>query len=229
MMIEPAPDPDEIFWRNVGLPGEAHKLGRLLSIAATTGLCFFWTIPIAFLSSLTEVNSLKEKLPLLAKWIEAVPSLENIFALLAPLLLLALNEGILPSILMWFSKWEGHIAAPQLEASTFVKLSAFVVSGQICGATIIIFTQSTTDCSFLIYRLFKLSLFQPYPGVLQLKSRTSLTTQKKLLPFLPIHFRPSLPISSRLFWCLLSSLRASNFFELYRSVWRLHDDLWGKT
>jgi hypothetical protein len=135
MLVEPAPNPEEIFWRNVGLPSKARKTGRLLSLAATTALCFFWSIPVAFISSLTEVNSLKEKLPLLGKWVEAVPSLENILALLAPLLLLALNEGILPTFLTLFSTWEGHIAGPQLEASTFVKLSAFVVCSQMCAMT----------------------------------------------------------------------------------------------
>jgi hypothetical protein len=46
-----------------------------------------------------------------------------------------LNEGILPNILTIFSTWEGHIAWPQLEASTFVKLSAFVVCCQISEMT----------------------------------------------------------------------------------------------
>jgi hypothetical protein len=53
LLVEPAPPPDEIFWRNVGLPVRARKTGRLLSLAATITLCFFWSIPIAFVSSLT--------------------------------------------------------------------------------------------------------------------------------------------------------------------------------
>lgn len=158
LLVEPAPPPDEIFWRNVGLPVKALKTGKLLSLAATITLCFFWSIPIAFLSSLTyvvalcildmsgrriviclfslctlysalnsEVNSLKEKLPALGNLIENSPWMEKTLALIAPILLLALNEGLLPPILTWFSTWEGLIGSPALEASVFVKLSAFVV------------------------------------------------------------------------------------------------------
>jgi hypothetical protein len=128
MVVEPAPPPNDIFWRNVGLPDNARKTGTLLSTVATTTLCFFWSIPVAFLSSLTEVDSLKENLPTLAKWVEALPWLESFLATIAPLLLLLLNEGVLPNVLKWFSTWEGLVGAPQLEASTFVKLSAFAVS-----------------------------------------------------------------------------------------------------
>jgi uncharacterized coiled-coil protein SlyX len=127
LLVEPAPPPDEIFWRNVGLPVKARKTGKLLSLAATSTLCFFWSIPMAFFSSLTEVNSLKEKLPALGELIENAPWMEKTLALTAPVLLLALNEGLLPSILKWFATWEGLIGSPALEASVFVKLSAFVV------------------------------------------------------------------------------------------------------
>lgn len=99
MHVESAPDPDEVFWRNVGLPADARRSGWLISLTATSVLCLFWSIPMAFLSSLTEVNSLKENLPTVAKWIEKFPTLETFLALAAPLLLLMLNEGLLPIIL----------------------------------------------------------------------------------------------------------------------------------
>ena len=83
---------------------------------------------MAFLSSLTEVHSLKEKVKFLARWTEKFPGLEGGLALIAPLLLLMLNEGALPYILEIFSTWEGHIGKPTLESAVFVKLSVFVVS-----------------------------------------------------------------------------------------------------
>ena len=94
--MEAAPDPDEVFWRNVGLPEKARRSGRILSTFATSFLCLFWSIPVAFFSSLTSVNSLKEKLPLLAQWVEDYPFLESFLALIAPLLLLSLNNAVLP-------------------------------------------------------------------------------------------------------------------------------------
>jgi hypothetical protein len=70
---------------------------------------------------------LKEKLPALGELIENAPWMEKTLALIAPILLLALNEGLLPPILTWFATWEGLVGSPALEASVFVKLSAFVV------------------------------------------------------------------------------------------------------
>lgn len=99
MLVEPAPDPEEVFWPNVGLPEKARRSGWLLSLVATSVLCFFWSIPMAFFSSLTEVNSLKENVPVLAEWLEECPGLETFLALIAPLLVLTLNEAFLPVIL----------------------------------------------------------------------------------------------------------------------------------
>jgi membrane protease YdiL (CAAX protease family) len=127
MLVEPAPDPEEIFWRNVGLPAQSRKTGWALSMSATSVLCLFWSIPMAFFSSLTEVNSLKEKLPNLGELTVKYPSLEFFLALIAPLLLLTLNQLVLPGALKHFATWEGHVGASLLEASLFVKLCAFAV------------------------------------------------------------------------------------------------------
>ena len=128
MDVTPAGDPCDIFWRNVGLPQRARRTGILAAITASTVLCFFWSIPMAFVSSLTEVNSLKESLPTVGRWIEKNPWLETVFAQIAPMLLLFFNEVILPVVLKYFATWEGHISSAMLEASLFTKLGFFMVS-----------------------------------------------------------------------------------------------------
>lgn len=109
MIVEAAPDPEEIYWDNIGLPERARNTGLLLSVAATSALCVFWSIPVAFFSSMTELNSLKQTIPVVEDLINEHPSLENFFALLVPTLLLLLNKVILPFIVQNFSKWEGHM------------------------------------------------------------------------------------------------------------------------
>jgi len=99
MKVQEAPNPDDIFWRNVGLPARARRTGLILSVSATTVLCIFWSIPTAAISSLTEVNSLKQMLPGLADFLKAHPAWESLLALIAPMLLLFINEVILPWIL----------------------------------------------------------------------------------------------------------------------------------
>ena len=128
MEIQAAPRPEDVFWPNVGLPAKAKRTGRLTSIAATVALCIFWSIPTSFISSLTELNSLKQRLPRLGTAVENNPWLEDVLAVMAPLLLLFLNESILPFVLKYFSRWEGHVSSPALEAALFSKLCFFAIT-----------------------------------------------------------------------------------------------------
>jgi hypothetical protein len=127
MDVTEAPDAEDIFWRNVGLEHKAQRTGRAMSVGASAVLCFFWSIPMALIASLTELQSLKETMPALGRWIEDHPKSEAIFAQTAPLMLLFFNDVILPGALKYFSTWEGLISSRMLEASLFVKLGAFMV------------------------------------------------------------------------------------------------------
>jgi hypothetical protein len=103
-----------------------RQIGRLASLGLTFLLCCFWTIPISFISSLTEVEGLKETWPGLESILAKNPWLQTLLEQIAPLLLLCLN-GILPVILREISKFEGLIGSAQLEASLFVKMASFQV------------------------------------------------------------------------------------------------------
>lgn len=127
MEVQEAPQPGDIFWRNVGMEPSKRRLGRLYSVAASAFLCFFWSIPTAFVASLTSVSSLKEELPRIGDIVDKYPWFEEVLFQLAPMLLLFLNEVLLPEILKIFATWEGHISSVVLEASLFIKLSAFMI------------------------------------------------------------------------------------------------------
>jgi hypothetical protein len=127
MEVTPAPEPSDLFWRNVGLPHQARRSGVLAAIAATTALCFFWSIPMSFVTSLTNLSHLKQELPRLSNWVEDNPWSEGFLSQLAPLILLFFNEVILPYILKYFATWEGHISTAILEASLFNKLGCFMI------------------------------------------------------------------------------------------------------
>jgi len=127
MDVQEAPDPADIFWRNVGMPHRARRTGRILSIGATAALCVFWSIPTAAIASLAQVNSLKASLPRLGELLDRRPGLDHFMELLAPLLLLILNQTVLPAILKYFATWEGHVSSGILESSVCLKLGAFTV------------------------------------------------------------------------------------------------------
>jgi Calcium-dependent channel, 7TM region, putative phosphate len=104
------------------MPHRARRTGSALSVAATATLCIFWSIPVAFISSLTEVNSLKKTLPGLGNFIEEHPWVEPIMALIAPLMLLLLNETVLPFILKYVKRRETFSRATMVMRATRISL-----------------------------------------------------------------------------------------------------------
>lgn len=124
--VAEAPEPNDIFWTNVGKTHKSLQLGKLASFSLTALLCLFWTIPVATVVTFTEVESLKGILPFLADWVEAFPALELILAQMAPLMLIVI-KALLPIILGIFSTLEGPVSSSVLESSLFVKLALFEI------------------------------------------------------------------------------------------------------
>jgi len=89
-------------------------------------LCLFWTIPITFIASLSEIHSLREHIPVVNKLIEKFPLVEPAVEQLAPLLVSMVNM-ILPYILQIIAMLESPVSAEVVQASLFSKLSAFMI------------------------------------------------------------------------------------------------------
>eukprot|EP00551_Chaetoceros_affinis_P015053 CAMPEP_0203709506 /NCGR_PEP_ID=MMETSP0091-20130426/62140_1 /ASSEMBLY_ACC=CAM_ASM_001089 /TAXON_ID=426623 /ORGANISM="Chaetoceros affinis, Strain CCMP159" /LENGTH=650 /DNA_ID=CAMNT_0050586571 /DNA_START=87 /DNA_END=2039 /DNA_ORIENTATION=+ len=121
-----APLPKDIFWQNVGLPHQTQQIGFLIAQMLSAGLCIFWTIPVAFVSSFSEVNSLKKMIPGLKDTVANHPWIDPLLAQLNPLLLIVLKM-ILPLILSRICEREGHISRTKLIASVLTKLVLFLI------------------------------------------------------------------------------------------------------
>ena len=91
MSVSEAPDPQDVFWANVGREHEDIELGKLFSRTASVAICLLWTIPIAFIASLSTVESLKRQFEFIADAVETFPALEPMLQQLAPLLLVLSN------------------------------------------------------------------------------------------------------------------------------------------
>ncbi|GAX10876.1 hypothetical protein FisN_31Hh085 [Fistulifera solaris] len=126
MSVAEAPDPQDVFWANVGRENKELQIGKLLSRAASVGICLLWTIPMAFFATLSTVEGLKEQFQFVEDAIEAFPALEPILQQLAPLLVVMFNS-LLPAILEMLSMWEGPVSGSVVEALTFSKLAAFMI------------------------------------------------------------------------------------------------------
>lgn len=126
LCTEPTPLPDDVYWSNVGMPHLHQQLGLLLSLTATFALCIFWTIPVAFVASISNVSFLKQEFSFLEDAVDAWPAMDIILQQVSPIALSILN-ALLPVFLMLFSKWEGHISLATLNASLFGKLALFYI------------------------------------------------------------------------------------------------------
>lgn len=69
-LTEWAPEPRDIYWRNLAIPYVELNVRRLLMAVAFFFLTFFFMIPIAFVQSLANIEGIKKALPFLKPIIE---------------------------------------------------------------------------------------------------------------------------------------------------------------
>ena len=127
MVADNAPRPDLVNWSNIGITNHAKQVGELISLAFTGALCIFWTIPVAFVSSFSNVEGLVQIFPFLQEPIEKYPWFSNLMAQIAPLILVCFIS-ILPYILLFFVTFEKPIEIASMQhPSLFSKLAAFTI------------------------------------------------------------------------------------------------------
>jgi hypothetical protein len=124
--VQEAPDPQDVFWFNVGRTHKELQMGNLLSLAATTALCLLWTIPMSFIASLSTIDALRSEFDFIDSLLDDAPFLVPVFEIGAPLLVVVVN-ALLPVILQVFSMMEGPVSGAVVEASLFSKLAAFMI------------------------------------------------------------------------------------------------------
>ena len=126
MEVREAPQPEDVFWKNVGKDHKQVQIGKLISLAATTALCLFWTIPMSFISTLSSVEGLRDQFQFIDDMLTKTPELAAFFEQLAPLLVVAAKE-ILKVVLEIFSMQEGPISGAVVESLLFSKLAWFLI------------------------------------------------------------------------------------------------------
>lgn len=102
------------------------KLGGLASFGLSAVVCLFWTVPVAFVSSLSNVTALRQEVEFIDKLLTAAPWMGPVLEIFAPQLLILLN-AMLPVILLWATSFEGSVSGSINQASLFLKLAAFTI------------------------------------------------------------------------------------------------------
>ena len=126
MEVQEAPQPEDVFWFNVGKTHKELQLGKLLSIGLTTALCLLWTIPMGFISTLASVEGLRGEFEWVDTALTKFPILEPALEQVAPLLIIVANEA-LKVILEVFSMFEGPVSGAVVQSLLFTKLAAFMI------------------------------------------------------------------------------------------------------
>ncbi|RHZ87104.1 hypothetical protein Glove_40g12 [Diversispora epigaea] len=134
-----APWPKDIIWNNLSNVGAVKGTKRFLSYSLFLALCFFWLVPVSFISTAAKISNIVRLAPVTAKIFYANHFITGLLEAWMSPLILAIFFLMLPSILRYLSHFQGKITKSSLERSTLAKLYLFFILN-----SIIIYTASST-------------------------------------------------------------------------------------
>lgn len=133
--------PSDIDWDNMRLFWWERVTRKFLSLAAIGALIIFWSIPVAFVGVISNINTLTEKVPWL-RWIQNMPDwLLGVVTGLLPTVMLALLMAVLPMFIRAMAKVHGCVSAQHVEMFTqrayfaFLVVNGFLVTALASSAT----------------------------------------------------------------------------------------------
>ncbi|KAF2227124.1 hypothetical protein BDZ85DRAFT_191546 [Elsinoe ampelina] len=119
--------PGEIIWKNLRIKWWERIIRLIATTAFITVLIIFWSIPVAFVGSISNINSLTELLPWLSFINSIPPAILGVVTGLLPSILLAVLMALLPIILRLMAKLSGDPTLSAVELSTQNYYFAFQV------------------------------------------------------------------------------------------------------
>ncbi|XP_062212567.1 calcium permeable stress-gated cation channel 1-like [Phragmites australis] len=124
-LAEWAPEPRDVYWDNLSIPFVSLTVRRLIVAVAFFFLNFFYVIPIAFVQSLANLEGIEKAAPFLKPLIE-MHVVKSFIQGFLPGIALKIFLILLPSILMFMSKFEGLTSVSSLERRSASKYYIFL-------------------------------------------------------------------------------------------------------
>ncbi|KAK8457062.1 hypothetical protein SEVIR_3G122200v4 [Setaria viridis] len=134
-LTEWAPEPRDVYWNNLSIPFVSLTVRRLIIAVAFFFLNFFYVIPITFVQSLANLEGIEKALPFLKPLVE-LPLIKSFIQGLLPGIVLKIFLIVLPTILMFMSKFEGLISQSSLERRSASKYYIFLFFNVFLGSVI---------------------------------------------------------------------------------------------
>ncbi|CAH9081611.1 unnamed protein product [Cuscuta epithymum] len=113
-LTEWAPEPRDVYWQNLAIPYVSLTIRKLIISVAFFFLTFFFMIPVASVQGLANIEGIRKRAPFL-KVIIDVPFIKSFIQGFLPGLALKIFLILLPTILMFMSKFEGFLSLSSLE------------------------------------------------------------------------------------------------------------------
>ncbi|PKA53010.1 DNA-directed RNA polymerase III subunit RPC2 [Apostasia shenzhenica] len=134
-LTEWAPEPCDVYWKNLAIPFVSLSIRRLLISISVFALVFFYMIPITFVQSLANLEGLEKVAPFLRRVIE-LKLIKSFLQGFLPGLALKIFLYILPTVLMIMSKVEGYLSLSTLERRAAAKYYYFMLVNVFLGSII---------------------------------------------------------------------------------------------
>ncbi|KAG0704929.1 hypothetical protein DFH29DRAFT_988817 [Suillus ampliporus] len=119
--------PPDVIWGNLGLNPYEKRIRMAISYAATAALIIFWSIPVAFVGIISNIQGLCVRESWLS-WLCSLPSVVvGIIQGILPPVLLAVLMMLLPIVLRLLGRFEGIPTRTGLELSLMTRFFIFQV------------------------------------------------------------------------------------------------------
>ncbi|KAK5166731.1 phosphate metabolism protein 7 [Saxophila tyrrhenica] len=135
--------PDEVLWKNVIKSFATVQLFNIVCTAFVWFLCIFWTIPVAVIGAISNIDSLTDTVPFLS-FINQIPSsILGVVTGLLPVVLLAVLMLLVPIIMNIMAKlFEPTLGSAQLKVQgwyfPFQVIQVFLITTFSSGAAAVV-------------------------------------------------------------------------------------------
>ncbi|KXS17354.1 DUF221-domain-containing protein [Gonapodya prolifera JEL478] len=125
--VIPEVDAEDVAWENLPLDNLSRLFRTAVSTAAAFVLIIFWTVPVAFVASISTIKGLGEAVPFLAGIANWPPVLVGIIQGILPSLFLAILMFLVKLVLRFLAKYEGHATISTMQKSLASRWLTFLV------------------------------------------------------------------------------------------------------
>lgn len=107
--------PEEVIWSNLGITWRTQTLRNFVSLAFVVALIIFWSIPVAFVGSVSQISYLTRVLPWL-DFINNCPAvILGVITNLLPVIMLSILMSLVPVIMRFMGKVAGKATLSMVE------------------------------------------------------------------------------------------------------------------